>query len=407
MTPSAARPQVPGGLRAWILGLGTLVALLGAPFLLLFTPAARLAEAWWFLLLMGSAGLLLTALIGAGARLSLPALQLAERGLRGWVARFSGNPEALWLHWSRQAHHAGQARWCLERAVRLGGAEALFQEGLAFLEGGMGTGGQIVGVSKVRRAAELGHPEAAFRLAEALRTGQGGPVDARTAEAWYQRSARAGFGPAAGWLARAYEVGDGVTADGALARTWALAADRLTPHPPLTRSPLRHDSGPEDPLARFSGQAAAGVEEAADQVLAHRAGLWLLFAGAGLLALLFLLVAGTFLPLLMLVPPLGLLGWMAWGHRREGPARGRDPLREAAEAGDVEACFRLGQVYHRGSRDLPRDDLSSVLWLRKAAQGGHREAMRVLAEAYRGGHGVIRDREEAARWERAAGEPDA
>jgi hypothetical protein len=403
---------VPGAGRAWGLGIASLLALLLGPLLLLPTPLARLAEAWAALLILAFWGYVAASFVGLLARVGTPPLALLERGVRIWVARFAPEPEALWLHWARRAHHPDQAWWCLDRAVRLGGAEATFQEGLAYLEGGFGPGGVIDGAQRMGRAARRGHPEAAFRFAEALRTGHGVPADPAEAGAWYRRAASAGFGPAAAWLARACETGDGLAADPEEARRWSGIAARLAPHPPLSRSPLRHDAGPEDPLVRLGGRLAGRVEAAADRAVAHSAGRWTLLLGVILLGGLALVTVGAFfwagssglhhLPLIMLGPPLLLLGWQAWRLRREGPTRRRDRLREAAEAGDPEACYRLGLAFLRGDAHRPKDDLSAVLWFRRAAEAGHREAMRALAEAYRGGHGVIRDPRAAARWEEAA-----
>lgn len=338
-------------------------------------------------------------------------LSWIERTMRRGAALFSRDPEALWLRWARDAHHGTMARWCLDQAVRHGGAEALFQEGLAFLEGGMGAGGQGAGSVRLRMAAARGHAEAAFCLAEILRTGQAGPGDPQSAEAWYQRSAAAGFGPATAWLARAYELGDGVVADAAKARRWAGRAAALEPHRPLTQSPLRHDAGQDDPLVQLGGKIGEQATRRADRVLAHRLGRWamaLLTVGLGGGAL---LVGGSFfwvgssrlfhLPLLFLTPPLLILGWLAWQLRREGPRRGRDRLREAAERGDPEACFQLGLAHRKGGPHLPKDDLGAALWFRKAADAGHSGAMAALAEAYLGGHGVVRNPREAARWAEA------
>lgn len=403
---------VPGMGRAWGLGVAALLALILGPLLLFLTPLGRLAEAWAALLILAAWGYAAASLVGLLARAGTPPLTLLERGLRIWVGRFAPEPEALWLHWARRAHSPDQAWWCLDRAVRLGGAEAVFQEALIYLEGGLGPGGVIDGVRRLERAARQGHPEAAFRYAEALRTGLGVSADPAAAAGWYRRAATGGFGPAAAWLARASETGDGLAADPEEARRWAGIAARLAPHPPLSRSLLRHDAAPEDPLVRLGGRLAERVEAAADRAVAHPAGRWALLLGVMLLGGVVLAMLGAFfwvgssglfhVPLMMLAPPLLVLGWQAWRLRREGPNRRRDRLREAAEAGDLEACYQLGQAFLQGDAHRPKDDLSAVLWLRKAAEGGHRGAMRALAEAYRRGHGVLRDPRAAARWEEAA-----
>ena len=405
-------PPCPGAWRAWGLGVGSLLALVLAPLLLSLTPLRRLAEAWAALLILAFWTYVAATFVGLLARAATPPLALLERGLRSWVARFAPDPEALWLRWARQAHHPDRAWWYLDRAVRLGGSEALFQEGLAYLEGGFGPGGVLNGVQRMGRVARSGHRESAFRYAEALRTGHGVAVNPAEAETWYRRSAAAGFGPAAAWLARAYAIGDGVAADPEQAGRWAEAAARLAPHPPMSHSPLRHDAAPMDPLVRLGGHLAERAEAMAAPTVSHPAGRWILLLGAVLLAGLVLATVGAFfwagsaglhhLPLLMLAPPVVLLARQAWRLRREGPPRGRDRLRETAEGGDPEACYRLGLACRRGGRGRPKDDLGAVLWFRRAAEAGHREAMRALAEAYRGGHGVVRDPRAAARWEAAA-----
>ncbi len=396
------------------MGLVSLGALLFGPLLLLPTPLRPVAIAWVLLLALATWYFLAAAVIGAMAGASTPALAFLERWLRGWVARFAPDPEALWLHWASRAHHPALGRRYLDRALALGGRDAPFQEALVFLEGGYGPGGQSAGVEHLRRAAQRGHAEAAFRLAEALRTGLGYVV-AEPGEAlvWYSRAASLGFGPAADWLARAHADGDGVEADPTKAQAWQARAEQLRPWPPLSRNLLRHDASGSDPLVRLSGEVMAGMEQAADRALVHRAGRWGLFLvlalllGAGLYLVGSLFWAGSsglhHLPLIMLVPPGAMLVWLAVSLRRDRPSTTRDRLREAAEAGDLEACYRLGLAYRQGDGQRHRDSLSAALWFRKAAEGGHREAMLALAEAYLGGHGVLRDRREAARWEAAAG----
>lgn len=402
-----------GRRAAWLRALGVLALFLAAPFLLLRTPLARLGEAWIGLLLMAAWALLVAFAIAFMLWSSGAVVTWLERRLRRWVARFSPEPVALWLHWARHAGRPAMARWCVEQAAELGGAEARFQLGLIHLEGGSGPGGQSLAMAHFRAAAEQGHPEAAFRLAEGLRTGVGAfRAEPREAEAWFQRAAELGFGPAAAWLARAYVEGEGVAADEALARQWAGRAERLRPHPPLSRSVLRHDAAPEDPLVRLARRMTHEVERGMDRVVAHPLGRWGL--GATTLLVCAVLVFGFgrlfwagsramfHLPLAFAAALLALVAWQTRPLWRDRPRMGRDRLLAAAEAGDVEACYRLGLAYRQGTPPRPKDDLSAALWFRKAAAAGHREAMAALAEAYLGGHGVLRDPREAARWAEAA-----
>lgn len=218
--------------RAWAKGLAVLGLILFLPFLLLATPLAPLARAWQALLVLALLGICWAAILGAMAGANLPVLVWVEGHLRAWIARFAADPEGLWLHWARHAHHSQAARAYLDQAVRLGGAEALFQEALVLLEGGWGAGGHAGAPDRLRRAGLKGHAEAAFRLADVLRTGQGSvrPEPAE-AERWYLRAAALGYGPAAAWLAHAYACGDGVEADEARAAMWASEARSREPHP--------------------------------------------------------------------------------------------------------------------------------------------------------------------------------
>lgn len=407
-----ARPGCLSGWPVWSRPLLLLALILLGPLFLMPTPLRPLGLTWAILLVMAAWGLGVTALVGTIVGTESPVLPWLERMLRIWVARFAPDPEGLWIHWAKAAHRGSQAHWCLERAARLGGAEALFQEGLAYFHGGFGPGGQTAGVERMRRAARLGHPEAAFWLAEALRTGRGTARQPMAALDWCRRASEAGFGPAAAWLAEAYACGDGVAADPELARCWSETALRLAPHPALSRSPLRHDAAPEDPLIRAQAQLVEGLDSLVERLLAHRHGPRVvvvsatLAAGLALAVVVIVFLVGSagffFLPLVILAPPGLMLAWMAWRFRREGPPRGRDRLQEAAEAGDPEACFQLGMAYRSGTPQLPRDDASATAWFRRAAEAGHAEAIQALIQAYLGGHGVLRDPREAARWAEVA-----
>lgn len=403
--------------RAWAKGLAVLGLILFLPLLLLATPLAPLARAWQALLVLALLGAWVAANVATMDGARLPPLIWAEGRLRAWIARFAADPEGLWLHWARHAHHSQAARAYLDQAVRLGGAEALFQEALVLLEGGWGAGGHAGAPDRLRRAGLKGHGEAAFRLAEVLRTGQGGVrPEAAEAERWYLRAAALGHGPAAAWLAHAYACGDGVEADGAKAAMWASEARSREPHPAPSHSLLRHDAAPPDPLVRLGSASMEGIEAAADRVVGHAAGRRILLLGTAALAavvlgglgLLFWLGSGIFyhLPLIALAPLVLLMVWQTRQLRKDRPRTGRDRVAEAAAGGDPEACYQLGLAYRLGTRlgtsQRPKDDLTAALWFRRAAEAGHAGAMQAMAEAYLGGHGVLRDPREAARWTEAA-----
>ena len=81
--------------------------------------------------------------------------------------------------------------------------------------------------------------------------------------------------------------------------------------------------------------------------------------------------------------------------------------RRAAEAGDPEGLYGLGQMYLKGE-GIERDRDQGRDWIVRAAEAGLTSAMRVLATNYeRGGMGLDPDPELARHWlERAAAQGD-
>lgn len=76
-----------------------------------------------------------------------------------------------------------------------------------------------------------------------------------------------------------------------------------------------------------------------------------------------------------------------------------DPaIRSAAEAGDTEAQFRLGDaLFHDPART---DDTAAeaVRWLQRAAEGGNTDAMIFLGRLSRTGVGILQDFAQASNW---------
>jgi hypothetical protein len=123
----------------------------------------------------------------------------------------------------------------------------------------------------------------------------------------------------------------------------------------------------------------------------------LILAGAALLGAFILGTVMTFgLPLIAIATYYFLFGRRqrhTWRFRR---------LVDAAEGGDPEAAFQLGNDDLKGPLGCAPDALSAAVWFRRAAEGGHRGAMAALAEALRTGHGLRRDPQEAEAWQAAA-----
>lgn len=78
-------------------------------------------------------------------------------------------------------------------------------------------------------------------------------------------------------------------------------------------------------------------------------------------------------------------------------------LRNAAEQGDAEAQFELGQMYYIGS-GVEENDEKAAFWYRKAAEQSNMEAQYWLGKMYELGSGLEQDDEQAEFWYRKATE---
>jgi Sel1 repeat len=78
-------------------------------------------------------------------------------------------------------------------------------------------------------------------------------------------------------------------------------------------------------------------------------------------------------------------------------------FRKAAEQGQTDAQYSLGECYYEGN-GIARDDKEAVKWFRKAAEQGQADAQYSLGECYYEGNGVARDNIEAFKWFRKAAE---
>jgi len=77
--------------------------------------------------------------------------------------------------------------------------------------------------------------------------------------------------------------------------------------------------------------------------------------------------------------------------------------RIAAEEGDADAQWRLGNRYRNGV-GVPEDRAMAAKWYHKAAEQGHADAQQLLAWCYYLGNGVPKDKTEAIKWIRKAAE---
>ena len=77
--------------------------------------------------------------------------------------------------------------------------------------------------------------------------------------------------------------------------------------------------------------------------------------------------------------------------------------REAAEAGDSQAQYRLGCMYEYG-QGVQLDYAEAVKWYRKSAEAGNSSGQEALAYQYAHGRGIKEDPAEAFRWYRKSAE---
>jgi uncharacterized caspase-like protein len=75
--------------------------------------------------------------------------------------------------------------------------------------------------------------------------------------------------------------------------------------------------------------------------------------------------------------------------------------RQAADAGDKNAMFRIGLIYENGN-GVNEDKAEAMRWYRKAADAGDKSSMFRIGLMYGNGWGVKRNYDEAVRWYRKA-----
>ncbi|MCM1512839.1 MAG: sel1 repeat family protein [Oxalobacter formigenes] len=68
-----------------------------------------------------------------------------------------------------------------------------------------------------------------------------------------------------------------------------------------------------------------------------------------------------------------------------------------AEKGDVDAMLKIAEIYC-GGINIEQDDQVCSIWMRRAAEGGHKRAQFMLGGMYEQGLGVRADPVQAFRW---------
>jgi len=81
------------------------------------------------------------------------------------------------------------------------------------------------------------------------------------------------------------------------------------------------------------------------------------------------------------------IGLLAFCLALAAQAADFDTTKRAAEAGDAQAQFSLGVMYHNGE-GVPQNDAEAMKWSRKAADQGNAPAQNNLGVMYANGQGV-------------------
>ena len=218
-------------------------------------------------------------------------------------------------------------------------------------------------------AALQGNRYAEERIADLYLAGRGVPANAAVAFDWMLKAAERGNLQAQVKLARMLIAGQGVTADPVRARTW------------LERAATEGNAEAQYELGRL---AHAGARSEAER---QQARTWLERAALQ-----------GYKQAAALIKEITSLGYGAdeeWHHRQPD-------IERLARDGDVEAAYQLARRYESGTSGYHQDRHQALLWYLRAAEGGKREAMAVLARIYANGEGVARDPDTARRWAEAA-----
>jgi len=261
-------------------------------------------------------------------------------------------------------------RWAL--AFRKFMAMFHFRKGEAWYAWGLGTGSQARAVAYLEEAARRNHPEAHFELGLFYEEGGQGPGGRDRATRHYRAAAELGHLEATYRLAELVRWGIGPARDPGAAHRWYL------------RGALGGFRPAMDWLVR-AYEFGEGVEEDLEKAV-----YWTVKAQA--------------------LPP-GRLRVSHFAKTRAEAPRPAAPetAGEArpAPAGAVlegEASFRLGMGFLGGAREHPRDPIAARIWLLRAAEAGHVEAMAELGDLLAQGVGGVAHPLEARFWFQRAGQ---
>lgn len=231
-------------------------------------------------------------------------------------------------------------------------AKAQYQLGLRYLQGKGVNQDNRSAVMWLQRAAEQNYAPAQYQLGELYRTGDGVDIDAAATVEYLTSAAEQGYPTAQYRLGTLYLTGNMVEQDLITATEWMeLAAEHGYTEANQALAELDKAAPAADTIASPSPEAQQTEDSANEEA----------------------------------TTPL-------------------TPHTRAAEQGDAEAQYQLGESYRKGTgKDISRSFKEAARWYGLAAEQGHAEAQYQLGELYFKGRGVERNKKIAQKWYKAAG----
>jgi TPR repeat protein len=255
------------------------------------------------------------------------------------------------------------------------------------------------GTRELRSAAEKGDPAAQFCLGNRYYLGQHqDPTRDAEADKWFRLAAAQGNAQAEERLGQLYYTGRGEAQDYAQAAAWFRKAAEHGNRAAQQRLAQMYREGKGVALDREEAKRWTQLAaQSAPPVPCHQRPATVEGAAGG--------APLPDYPALRRAAEGGdaqaqfHLGELYYDERRRDPARDAEAqkwLRLAAAQGNAAAEDRLGWIYHRGN-GVPQDDVEAANWYKRSAEHGNVDAMTRLGDKYREGQGVPRDLDEGRR----------
>jgi len=264
------------------------------------------------------------------------------------------------------------------------------------------------GTSELRSAAEKGDPIAQYCLGNRYYAGwHKDPARAAEAEKWYRLAAAQGNAQAEERLGQLYYAGHGESQDFAAAAAWFRKAAEHGNRVAQRRLAQMYRVGQGVPVDRVE------AKKWSDLAAAQSAAPTPCIAQAALIDT--TSSSGTPLPDFPDLRPAAekgdadaqfRLGERYFNAPMSDPAKYAEAqkwLRLAAAQGNGQAEDRLGWIYYQGT-GVPQDYAEAATWYRRAADHGNLDAMTRLGNMYREGKGVPPDKNEGRHWINKASE---